>query len=119
MKEVLNQERIPQYWGNMYKYLPQDPHTYSAISICSISVNVLMNIVFNKFFPFDERQSLTIQFGFRSGNGGNDSRRTIEHLQEFPYLSNTKLYPYVAFTAGYGHVYRNFLFSSIRNDLPS
>lgn len=55
---------------------PQDPHTYTSISIGSIIV--LINIILTQFSSLYENQLLMIQFGF--GKGYNDGIYVIKQL---------------------------------------
>lgn len=74
LNEVWNKKRIPKYWDmscinaqDKQKGRHQEPHTYRGITVESIMVKVLMNIILTKLSLCYESQLLTTQFGFRSG----------------------------------------------------
>ena len=124
--KMWNEKDVPEQWEISritalwkQKGSPQDPQMYRGISIGSIVVKVVMNIILARLSPFYESQLLTTQFGFRSGKGCNDGIYACKQLQEIAYRSNRKLYTcYVDLSSAYDHINRNFLFSTIRNRIP-
>ena len=91
-----------------------DPLMYRGISVGSIMVKLVMNIVFARMSDFYESQLLPTQLGFRKGKGCNDSIYIMKQLQEIAVLSNRKLYTcYVDLSAAYDHINRSFHFQSI------
>lgn len=98
-----------------------DRQTRRDISIGFIMAKILMNIVLNRLSLFYESQFLTIQFSFFLVKSINGGVYVIKQFQEIVYLSpNRKLCTcYVDFIATQDYFNRDYLFSSIRNRLPS
>ena len=124
---IWQEKRLPDQWAISritalwkQKSSPKDPLMYRGISIGSIIVKLLMNIILDRLSNFYESQLLTTQFGFRSGKGCNDGIFVVKQLQEIACRSNKKLYTcFVDLSAAYDHINRQFLFHSIRNRIPS
>ena len=109
--------RISAIWKQ--KGSPLDKTKYRGISLGSIIVKIVMNIILTRTSNFYERQLLTTQFGFRTGKGCNDGIYMCKQLQEIAHRSNRKLYTcFVDLSNAYDHINRNLLFTSIRNRIP-
>ena len=123
---VWNEKNLPDQWSITritalwkQKGSSQDPLMYRGISIGSIVVKVVMNIILSRSSQFYESQLLNTQFGFRSGKGCNDGIYVMKQLQEVACRSKRKLYTcYVDLSSAYDHINRKLLFSSIRNRIP-
>ena len=109
--------RITALWKR--KGSPLDTTKYRGMSIGSILVKVLNNIILKRVSQFYEGQLLATQFGFRTGKGCNDGIYVCKQLQEMAHRSKKKLYTcYVDLSAAYDHINRDLLFRSIYNRIP-
>ena len=98
--------RISAIWKQ--KGSPLDKTKYRGISLGSIIVKIVMNIILTRTSNFYERQLLTTQFGFRTGKECNDSIYMCKQLQEIAHRSNRKLYTcFVDLCSVYDHINRN------------
>ena len=96
-----------------------DPKAYWGIQIGSSLCKILVIVILERLRKWYESNLLYQQPGFRSGRGTTDGIYIVKRMQQISNLTKKPTYAlFVDLTAAFDHVNRDWLFQSIKKQIP-